>query len=478
MAQNGSTSLSTRILKAMTLFGGVKVISILCSVIRTKFVALWLGPAGIGLFGLYNNVVDMISTFCNFGMRDSCVRNIASAQSNFAIAVIVKVVRRWSMMLGAFGALLTLCLSPILSKATFGDSNHIWGFVALAVVFLFNSLTLGEEAVLQGTAKLRLLARASICGVVAGMLVSIPMFYIWRLDSVVPSIIAYHITTASFMLLWRNKDFKDVQVDISLRDTAKKGTGFIRLGTFMMLSSFVTILCGYIFRSYLNLHFSTNDVGLFQAGFSLVSQYTGIIFAAMGMEYYPRLAKTIHSNHRTSLFVSEQINLLILMLIPIMAIFIAASEFVIKLLYTDDFLNISPYITIAMLGIVFRALSWSMAFTILAKGDGKTFLITECSSAAVGLALKMALFKSLGFAGLGIAFTIWYIIYFLIIICVYRRKYGLRLHPSSLYLSAAALTSTTAMLAAHYYNAIVVEIAVITACSIFCAMKIKRQISR
>ena len=146
------------------------MVSILCSIIRTKFVALWLGPAGVGLFGLYNNVVDMISSFSNLGMRDSCVRNIASEKSSYAIAVIITVVRRWAMMLGALGSLIALILSPILSFATFGDYEHIWGFVALSVVFLINSLTLGEEAVLQGTARLRRLARASICGVVAGML--------------------------------------------------------------------------------------------------------------------------------------------------------------------------------------------------------------------------------------------------------------------------------------------------------------------
>lgn len=461
MPQNNSDTISRRILKAMTLFGGVRVVSILCSIIRTKFVALWLGPAGVGLFGLYNNVVDMISSFSNLGMRDSCVRNIASEKSSYAIAVIITVVRRWAMMLGALGSLIALILSPILSFATFGDYEHIRGFVALSVVFLINSLTLGEEAVLQGTARLRRLARASICGVVAGMLVSIPMFYFWRLDSVIPSIIAYHATTGLFMWIWRNKDFKSEPVSLTRRETVTRGLGFIKVGTYMMVSSFVSLLCAYLFRSYLNNYYGTTDVGLFQAGFTLVSQYTGIIFAAMGVEYYPRLSKTIDSRKRTSLFVSTQINLLLTLLIPIIAVFIFASQWIVLLLYSSEFTSIEPYITVAMLGIVFRALSWGMAFTILAKGDGPTFIVTECVSAAVGLALKVLLFGTMGIAGLGVAFTAWYLVYVAIIYYVYRRRYRLTLHTSTFKLAIIAIASTAATLFCHNREWLAAEVILI-----------------
>lgn len=58
-------------MKAMGLFGGVQVMGILCSIIRTKLVALWIGPVGIGLFGLFNNALEMISTGTNLGIRSS-----------------------------------------------------------------------------------------------------------------------------------------------------------------------------------------------------------------------------------------------------------------------------------------------------------------------------------------------------------------------------------------------------------------------
>ena len=41
-----------QIVKATSLFGGVQFFQIIISVIRSKFVAILLGPAGMGIVGL------------------------------------------------------------------------------------------------------------------------------------------------------------------------------------------------------------------------------------------------------------------------------------------------------------------------------------------------------------------------------------------------------------------------------------------
>lgn len=76
--------MSARVLKAMSVFGGVQVMGVLCSVIRMKFVALWLGPAGVGLFGIYNGAADMLRTLSQLGFRDSSVRDIVAHRGSAA----------------------------------------------------------------------------------------------------------------------------------------------------------------------------------------------------------------------------------------------------------------------------------------------------------------------------------------------------------------------------------------------------------
>lgn len=70
-------SISRMAMKAMGIFGGVQMIGIICSIVRTKLVALWIGPVGVGLFGLFNQALDMLNTATNLGIRQSSVRDIS-----------------------------------------------------------------------------------------------------------------------------------------------------------------------------------------------------------------------------------------------------------------------------------------------------------------------------------------------------------------------------------------------------------------
>ena len=66
------------IVKATGLFGGTQVFTILCSIIKTKLVAIWLGAEGVGIIGLYNNTVEMISSLTRLGIGTSSVRDLSN----------------------------------------------------------------------------------------------------------------------------------------------------------------------------------------------------------------------------------------------------------------------------------------------------------------------------------------------------------------------------------------------------------------
>ncbi len=427
------SNISRMAMKAMGIFGGVQVMGILCSIIRTKLVAWWIGPVGIGLFGLFNNALEMISTGTNLGIRSSSVRDISqsmAANEQGLVARIVTVVRKWSLWLGLAGALLTLSLAPLLSQMTFGDGTHIWGFVALSIAVLLQALTNGEYAVLQGTAHLKRLASVTLWGTIVGLAVSIPLFYFLRERSILPSIIAYAAALAAFAWLFRNREYRPAR--IKAREAFDMGKGFVKLGIYMTLGNFASILASYAFNAWLNVNAGTETVGYYQAGYTLINKYTGLILTALGMEYYPRLAKVAESRIRLRAFVSQEINVAITIMAPVVALFILLREVVVWLLYTPEFNIILSFISWGMVGTVLRTLSWCLAFTILAKGDGKTYLWTEVASAVINLGLNIVFYRWWGITGLGIAFLVSYLLYTVIIAVVYFKGYHLSVSRGSL----------------------------------------------
>lgn len=450
MTRDNDNNIYRLITRAAALFGGAQVAGILCSVIRTKLIAVWLGSTGVGIIGLYNTAIETITALTGLGIRSSSVREISEAEASgnrHKLSHVATVVKRWSWFVGLLGAVVMISLAPLLSRWTFGDDEHIWGFVWLSCTLLFNALLSGEQAILQGTRQLRKLAKCSVYGAVAALVTSVPLYYFGGIEGIVPALIVYAAVTCLVTLLYRNKEIP--AANLTLRQTAHSGKEMVVLGIFMTVSSFITTLFAYIFSAYLNYKSGESAVGYYQAGFTLMNKYVGLIFAAMAMEYYPRLAGVCHDTPLMSRYVGQQNEMMQLMLLPIMALFIVLHPFMVRILYTAEFYAINDYLLLAIQGIPYKAISWSIGFVLLAKGDGKLYFITELLSDSITFTLNIVGYEYFGLRGVGASYTIGFILYLIIIYVACRRKYGIEPGRKSWKATATTIVATTAIYVAY-----------------------------
>src|ERR1035438_3346860 len=108
-----------QIFKSTALIGGTQVINMGIGIVRTKALALMLGPAGMGLAGLYMTATGLIGSVTGLGLNASGVRQIAEATSTndeIRVARTIITLRRVSLISGVFGMLLLLALAPTLSR--------------------------------------------------------------------------------------------------------------------------------------------------------------------------------------------------------------------------------------------------------------------------------------------------------------------------------------------------------------------------
>ena len=56
------------IVKATSLFGGVQVYQILIQIIKSKIIAILLGPAGVGVIGLFQSGLDLVKNLTSMGL--------------------------------------------------------------------------------------------------------------------------------------------------------------------------------------------------------------------------------------------------------------------------------------------------------------------------------------------------------------------------------------------------------------------------
>lgn len=425
MAKGIISSTTAGIVKAMGIFGGVQSLQILCSVVRTKLVAVWIGPVGVGLIALYNSTMEFLCAVSQLNLRQSAVRDLAKTANNpHEGAVTVSVVRKLAFFLGLAGMLAVVLLSPVLGWWSFGEAVKAMPFIILSPILLLTSVASGEWAVMQGLGKLKQLARSTLYASLTSTAIAIPLFYFLRIDGIIPVLIIFALSNAVYALL---RDRNIEKIKIGLRQAWKDGREMLSLGMYLTVSYGVTLLVSYIFTAWLNRSHSTETVGLFQAGYTIVNNYAGIIFTAMAYEFFPRLSGMTQNPRRTEIAVSHQIKISLFVLLPVIVTLISADKLIVDILYNGSFDAALPLITFAATGLAFRATSFCMAYVVLARGDGKIYVITELSSAALYLILNISLFEGYGFAGLGVAYIIWYACYTAIVYIVYRYRYGLKL---------------------------------------------------
>lgn len=423
---NEKQSSYRQIFKATSIFGGVQVFNIFISIIRTKIIALLLGPAGFGIAGLFNSAISFLSGITNFGLGASAIRNIAEAEASGnhqKVSNVVSIFHKLIWFTGLFGTITTIVFSKLISQVTFGSDAYTNEFIALSCVLLFMQLTSGQNVLMQGMRQLKMLAKANIFSAIGGLLTSVPLYYIYGVSGIVPAIIVSAFITLCIEWLIARK-IKIKKVRMTLAETFSGGKDMLVMGVMLSLSGIITIAVSYIIRIYISNEGGLTDVGYYTAGFSIVTTYFGMIFTAMGTDYYPRLAAISTDTKKTNELVNEQSEIAILILAPILCVFLVFINIVIILLYSKEFLVITSMVQWASQGILFKAASWSIGFLFLAKGDSKLFFWNEVFANLYILILNVVGYKYFGLEGLGISYLLSFVIYFVQVYIVTKKRYN------------------------------------------------------
>lgn len=417
------------IIKATSLFGGVQVFNIIIQIVRSKIIAVLLGPAGMGIAGLFLVTTNFIGGLTNFGLGTSGIRDVAEASKKDDLSQmnkIVTVLRKIVWFTGFLGAIITMLLSRYLSQLTFGNDEYTLAFIWLSVTLLLNQLTVGELVVLQGLRKLKYLAKANLLGNFLGLLITVPLYYFYRIDAIVPAIIITSLVNLFFSRYF-SKKLKIRYVELNFRKAVYEGKGMMKLGFFISMSGIITLGVSYVVRVFISNIGGVEEVGLYTAGFAIINTYVGLIFTAMGTDFYPRLSAVSSKNDECTKTINQQAEIALLIIAPIILVFLVFIRIFILIIYSTKFITIDVMIYWAAIGMIFKTLGWAIGFLILAKGNNKLFFWNELITNIQMLILNICGYYFFGLKGLGISFMVSFLIYLIQVYFISKIKYMYKL---------------------------------------------------
>lgn len=413
------------IFKATSLFGGVQVYNIIIGIIKSKIIAVLLGTVGMGIMGLFQSTISFIQGLTSLGLAQSAVRDVSEANAtgnSEQISHTVAVLKKLVWITGLIGMGICLILSPFLSKFTFGNYDYTIPFILLSSVLLLDQIRIGQGVLLQGLRRLKDLAKASTIGATLGLVISIPFYYLLKVDGIAPTLV---LTSVSFLVVnWCYvKRINIPKKNVTIRTSLEDGRLMMKMGLAMTLNNIIVLGVAYLLRWFIRLQGGLEEVGLFTAGFTIVNTYAGMVFNAMATDYYPRLAAVNHDNDKGNLIINQQIEIATLVIAPLMVLCIVFMPLVIKILYSDQFLQANIFIIWASAGIIFKAISWALSYNFIAKGKARQFIINEVGAKLYSLPLQFGGYYLLGLKGLGMAFLISYFLYSIQLYIVSRKQH-------------------------------------------------------
>lgn len=414
------------ILKGTSLFGGVQVFQILINWARGKCVAVLLGADGMGISALFTSSSNTIQKFSSLGLNLAIVREMADSSSDKdAASRFIGLSLRILTLTSILGAIVCVLFAKPLSRLTFGTPDMKWQFVLLGIAVALGIAGTGIMSILQGLHEVTRLSKASIVGGLTGLLVGVPLYYLYGVDGIVPAMIALSVAMFMFYYYSLRKSTGIVPLRSFTREHRPVILRMIGMGLILMASDLIGTSVTYGINLFIRTFGSVDDVGLYQAANSATAQYSGMVFTAMAMDYFPRLTKTASDNRLMHGIVNRQTEIVSLIIAPAACLLIFTAPLVIRVLFTKEFNPILPLMRWMGLGITLRALLMPMAYITFAKDNKKVFFALEgVFGNVLTLILSCLGFYMFGLIGLGYAFVLDNALCLIVYYFVNRSLYG------------------------------------------------------
>lgn len=372
-----------RILKTTVLTGGASGANILIGLLRTKALALLLGPAGVGLVGLYNGLMNTATTLTGMGVGTVGTRQIAEANGKedaHALAM-VRTAMFWGVLVLAMaGALVVWVLREILAIEVLGGIEHAQtvGWIALGVALSVASASQG--ALIRGMRRIGDMAKLNVYGAILNTLLGVGLIWQWGETALWAFILIGPLFNFLLGHLYVSKLPRVATVDVSIQQITEQWKIFLRLGVPFMGAGVMQTGVQFWIRLSINNELGADAVGHFQAAWTISMQYIGFILGAMSADYYPRLTAIIGDKTAATRLINEQTEVALLLGAPVFIAMIGLAPWVVNLLYSSEFAPAIEILRWQILGDVLKLVSWPIGFVILAAGAGTTFFLTETTT--------------------------------------------------------------------------------------------------
>lgn len=393
--------------------------------LREKAIALLLGPAGTGLFAIYLNLYEWFLQAGGLGLRSSGVRYIAAIQENVAErAEVIKALK------AALAAHALICMFAIcvfreqLAVNLFGSKDLAVEVMLLGVAVSIGLVAAAYLAVLQGMSEIYLVARASVVSIVVSVPIGILAVIALGEAGLVYFLVVQQGLLAFFSWWFCKRIRFETRANTATLGLAAHWLALIRLGFAFCLGGLFTITALLALRLMITETLDASAAGYFAAAWGLSSIAVAVIVESIGVNYFPKLAASIHHSNEAKYVVDEHMTLALSLGGGLLLMMIAIAPWLIPALFSGKYGPAVPLLQWMLLGGIIKLMSSITGLSLAASASGMLFIVVQAVFNISYLGASYVLLPKLGLIVTGYAFFACYFIHFLFVGVILKKKFN------------------------------------------------------
>ncbi len=368
--------LEKNILKNIFFIGGANIFSVIFGIIRMKFIAYMFGPSGVALLGLFQQFIISVSVTAALGIPLASTQSIGEANANREtkeLSLTVLVLFIWTIFSFLLGVLLLFAFSEFFVNLVFNNLIDLKIFYLLLASTGLAILSNAVISILQGLRLVKDYTKLTIFSGALGTFIGLITILYLDEDGIIFIILSLNVSL--FLLgigfLYKNRNhlsqiFSLNNISQDFRKHLKKITflGFaIGASTILEQMSFLWV------RFYVESIYGLEELGIFQSAFTISTMYLGLIFAALSKDFLPSIAEASSNLKLVNELISKQVELALLLSVPLIILMIGYSPLILELLYTKEFSEAQNLLKVLLFADFIKVVSFPVGFAILGLGD-------------------------------------------------------------------------------------------------------------
>ncbi|WP_369920479.1 O-antigen translocase [Marinomonas polaris] len=400
------------------------VIRIFSGLISTKFIAIYVGPSGLALIAQLQNFINIIFLFSG-GFLTTALTKYTSQYSDDEI----KSHRIWSAAIQLMLAinfilfLLFFFFSEFFSLLLFSNKNYSYIVEILSVSQIFSGINVFFLSIANGKKKVKKYIVVNILSSFVSLFLVVGLSYYFSVDGVM---VAYTISQSVVLIItililkneiWFGLEnfivkFKCEDVKVLFKFAAITFTSIMSANISLMLV-----------RKIIESNFSLEETGVWQATWNITQISMTLLTTSFAVYILP-----VFSSLKRKVDYFLELKKIFLLVVPVSFLIsflvYILRDFVILILYTEEFKGMRDLIAFYMIGSFFKIICWVFGYIFVAQAKVMICIFVEITMAFIFVVLNYFFIDIFGFIGSSYAYALYSILNLFLLLYLFSYKFN------------------------------------------------------